>query len=475
MTGAKKTLNKAMNKEARIRESLLIQAAEVISRLTGLYFPKVRRKDLERNLRSAAPEFGFEDPEDFCRWLTYSNLTKSQIEVLAGHLTVGETYFFRDKKYFDFLEERVLPELIQSRRSAGKYLRIWSAGCCTGEEPYSIAILLNKMIGNAADWNITILASDINPAFLRKASPGIYGEWSFRDTPLWVREGYFTKTKENRFELLPKIRKRVSFIHHNLVDNAYPSPLNNTNAMDLILCRNVLMYLTPEHQTQVIRKLHQCLVEGGWLVVGPSEITNSLSKEFLNVRFQGGTLYRKQGAGERMIENLPLSVPKTDPWSTINQKSSVDGGGSTEIQKPGPVADVQPSRDHHPSLILLARSAADTGRLPEALDHCEKAIAADRCNPDYYYLRASILQEQGRLFEAVADLRKALYLDQDLIPAHILLGNLAFRQGRRRESSRHFRNALTLLNHLPPEEVVPGAEGLTAGRLIDIIRTTIGN
>ena len=121
------------------------------------------------------------------------------------------------KEYFAFLEEKVLPELIELRRTTGKYLRIWSAGCCTGEEPYSLAILLDKILGDTKDWNITILATDINPIFLRKASAGIYGKWSFRDTPEWVRERYFTKTKENHFELLPKIRKRVSFTCHNLV------------------------------------------------------------------------------------------------------------------------------------------------------------------------------------------------------------------------------------------------------------------
>ena len=123
----------------------------------------------------------------------------------------------------------------------------------------------------------------------------------------------------------------------------------------------------------------------------------------------------------------------------------------------------------------MARTAANQGSLPEALGYCEKAIAADRFNPGYYYLQAAILQEQGRLQEATADLKKALYLDQDFIPAHILLGNLTLRQGNRRESSRYFRNALRLLGRRPSEEVIPGAEGLTAGRLREIVRTTVGD
>ena len=160
------------NKESRLPEALLAQAGEFISGSMGLYFPKDRRKELERGLRSVAPEFGFEDPEACTRWLISSTLSKSQLGVLAGHLTVGETYFFRDKKYFAILEEKILPELIELRRTTGKYLRIWSAGCCTGEEPYSLAILLDKILGDTKDWNITILATDINPTFLRRPPRG---------------------------------------------------------------------------------------------------------------------------------------------------------------------------------------------------------------------------------------------------------------------------------------------------------------
>jgi chemotaxis protein methyltransferase CheR len=488
-----------MVKEGRVHDSLLARAAEVISEYTGLYFPKDRLKDLERGLRSAASEQNFVDPEEFIRGIIFSNFTKSQIETLAGHLTVGETYFFRDKKVFGLLEEKVLPELIESRRTTGKYLRIWSAGCCTGEEPYSIAILLNQLLGQAADWNITILATDINSIFLRKAALGIYGEWSFRDIPNRVRERYFVKTKDNHFALLHKIRKRVSFAYHNLAENTYPSPLNNTNAMDLILCRNVLMYLAPDHQSRIIRKLEQCLISGGWLILSPSESHEALSLNFQNLKFKEGIFYRKKRSMDDgqwtkglLIDDLPLSIEKqklssvNDVQSTIiNQQSSIQRSPTLNHQSndhPSSVIERLSNEKQTPSVpgvvqssIHLARSSADKGRLSEALDHCDKVISADRCNPEYYYLRASILQEQGRLPEAISDLRKALYLDQDFIPAHILLGNLTLRQGSKRGSSRNFRNALNLLSRRPREEVISGAEGLTAGRLIEMIRATRGD
>ena len=133
--------------------------------------------------------------------------TEPQIEVLARHLTVGETYFFRDKTSFDFLEKRVLPELLAFRRNAGRYLRIWSAGCCSGEEPYSIAILLTRMIADPKDWNVSILGTDINRLFLEKGVCRCLRDWSFRDTPNWVREGFFTRTGDHHFELVPRDQK----------------------------------------------------------------------------------------------------------------------------------------------------------------------------------------------------------------------------------------------------------------------------
>jgi chemotaxis protein methyltransferase CheR len=506
------------NKATTIPASLLAEASDIISRRIGLYFPEGRMNDLERGLRPALREFGFEDPLPGIRWLISSVPTESQIEVLARHLTVGETYFFRDRKCFDFLEERVLPELLAGRRSAGKYIRIWSAGCCTGEEPYSIAILLFRLMPSLKDFSISILGTDINPLFLRKASAGVYGDWSFRDTPTWVREGFFTAAGDHRFELLPELRRRVTFMHHNLVGNENSSPTDAIAAMDLILCRNVLMYLTPGHQKAVIGRLKGCLAQGGWLIVSPSEVSNHLFREFEAIPFQGATFYRNsRKTGARTSVNRSGDAPAFAPHGIITgrqpgpeqtveenieppagilrQQASAmtahekEPGSKTSdpyeeglflygkglyeeaIEKLKPLLSEEPHQMGK-AAALLSRIFANQGKLPEAIDFCEKAISAERACPGHYYLRAIILQEQGKSENAAADLRKTLYLDQDFVPAHIFLGNLALRQGKVKQSARHFRNAVELLRQRVPDEVIPGAEGLTAGRLMEIIKST---
>src|SRR5260221_12605129 len=136
------------------------QLSELIAERMGLHFPPERWADLERGLAGAAKEFGLTDAAGCVDWLLSRALTRPQLEVLASHLTVGETYFFREKKTFDVLAESVLPDLVRARRASERRLRIWRAACCTGEEPYSLAILLQQVIPDLADWQGTDLAPD---------------------------------------------------------------------------------------------------------------------------------------------------------------------------------------------------------------------------------------------------------------------------------------------------------------------------
>ena len=503
-----------------ISDILLFRLSEFVGAQMGLHFPKERRRDLERGICSAAREFGIKDAESCIQWLLSSRFTKNQIEILASHLTVGETYFFREKKSVEILEGHILPELIHSRRGREQRLRIWSAGCSTGEEPYSIAILLSKIIPDLKDWNITVLATDINPRFLQKASRGVYSEWSFRDAPLWIKDRYFKKTGDGHFEILTPIKKMVTFSYHNIAEDTYPSLLNNTNAMDIIFCRNMLMYFAAEPAAKVIRNFYRSLVDGGWLVVSPSETSHVLFSQFETVNFSGAILYRKAAKMPQTMEVFPHR-PDEEPnislqppfGSVIEPERDVtfhqeirealpdqQAGLPLEVEEqrtthsqPAPHMEasglyergcyaeavdmilrlVSHNQDNSKAIALLARAYANQGRLAEALEWCEKAIAADKLNSGLRYLHATILQEQGLIDEANISLKQALYLNQDFVLAHFALGNLALQQGKRKESKKHFGNALMLLRSYPQAEILPGSEGITASRLREIIRSSI--
>ncbi len=510
-----------------ISTELLSQLSEFVTAHLGLFYPAERWADLQRGLRAAARDFDFDDSEECARWLLSAPLSQRQIEILASHLTVGETYFWREKKSFEVLEEQILPEIIRARResalSAGergergeRHLRLWSAGCCTGEEAYSLAILLRRLLPDVREWNLTILATDINPRFLQKAATGVYGQWSFRDAPPWLKERYFRVTREGRFEIVPEIKQMVSFAYLNLVEDAYPSLLNNTNAMDVIFCRNVLMYLSPAQAQKVVGNFYNCLVEDGYLCVSPSETSHLLFSRFAAAQFPGASFYRKQSAlqpktrpaetpfswkpSPEAVSIAPLAPPlqpahrlqtppaKPQPKVEAPKVAAPKVAAPQMIEAPPTLQAARTLHEqgrygeavelleklagHEPgnaqALSLLARSHANRGQLAQALERCEQALAADKLNAGYYYLRATILQEQGADDQAVQSLKRALYLDHDFVLAHFALGNLIRRQGKPKEAARHFANTLQLLHAYGPEDILPESEGITAGRLAAI-------
>ncbi len=430
---------------------LLAVVSRSVEAQLGLHYPPERWSDLERGLRGAAGELGFDGVEKYARALVLSRLDRAQIDALAAHLTIGETYFFREPAAFEALVSRLLPAIAAEWRGGAKRLRVWSAGCCTGEEPYSIAIALRRAIPDLADWQITILATDINPRFLRKAVAGVYGPWSFRGVSDELRSAWFRPAPEGKFEVLPAIRSMVTFACLNLVEDVYPSLTNNTNAMDVIFCRNVLMYFSREQMGRVVANFRRSLVEGGWLAVSSTEASRELLGEFSPVEISGISLYRKGAPTLRppIVAPPPVPVPARLPEPSPLPR---------EERRPLPIAT--------PSHAAEARRLANEGQLSEALAACDRALAGDKLVAAHHYLRGVILQEQNVSDEAAAALKRALYLDPDFTVAHFALGHLLLRQGRNRDAARCFANAHSLLRTCPPDSVLPEADGITAGRLL---------
>ena len=446
-----------------LSETTLSQLSEFVARELGLYFPRERWRDLERGIRSAARG---KEVEDYVGKLMTGPLTRPQIEKLASELTVGETYFFREMRSFEILEEVILPEITRKRHGAERILRIWSAGCCTGEEPYSIAILLDRVLPLASQWHVTILATDINPLFLQKAAAGIYGEWSFRNAPPWLKEKYFTRVADNRYQIAQHIRQKVTFEYLNLAEDTYPSLANNTNAMDLILCRNVLMYFSPELIRKVAEGYYRALVKEGWFIVSPTEVSSETFPQFASQYFEGAILYRKTAN----VRAAPVVAPAESPTAPLMDIPLPPPEAVVVFDEPEIIPEEIPAPKQ---MGETARDCANKGELGQALEWAEKALAADRLDAGLQYLRGIILQERGAGEEAVLALKRALYLDPDFVLAHFALGNVEVQRQRRREADRHFANALGLLARYGPGDVIPQSDGLAAGRLKQIIESRI--
>jgi chemotaxis protein methyltransferase CheR len=494
-----------MNGSLSVSELHLARLGEFVATHMGLRFAAERQAELLRGICSAAQEFGFSDPRACLDWLIEAPaLSRRQIETLASHLTVGETYFFREKETFRALEEHVLPELIAARRGRNPSLRIWSAGCCTGEEPYSLAILLCRMLPDVNDWDVTIRATDINLKSLHKAGEAVYGAWSFRGLAPGVRERYFTPAGQGRYQIAPQIRQMVSFDYLNLAQDTYPSLETDTNAMDLILCRNVLIYFEPARIPELIGKLGRSLRESGWLAVGAVETSFVASDELSSAAFPGATLFRKgaragrtpaAGSLERRASPAAGTMPigRVVPAPPETPQPAAAARVATAAPLPDALAESLQFYERgayseaaekietwlgagatSPEAVALAiRIQANLGDLQRALQYCQRAIAADALNAGFRYLRATILQEQGDPAAAAADLRRAIFLDPDFVMAHFVLGLVARRQGRPAESARHLDNTMRILRRCPADERLAWSEGMTAGRLAETVTSLL--
>jgi chemotaxis protein methyltransferase CheR len=440
-----------------IPDALWPHVSAVVASHTGLHFPQERRGDLERGLAYAASELGFEDARSCAHWLLSSEPTKPQLDTLASHLTIGETYFFRERKAFEALATQVLPALIEKRRGHEQRLRLWSAACSTGEEAYSLAILVRQVLPDWQNWRVSILGTDINGRSLRKATQGVYGDWSFRDAPPGFRERYFEPTADGRYSVLPEVRRGVRFAQMNLAQDGFPSLATDTNAMDVVFCRNVLIYFEPSLAATLIGKLRRSLMEDGWLVVSPSECSQALFAEFAAVNFPGAVLYRKSPAESKAAASVAPSAIHPAPAGATAAGSFNPRAVTTLAPR-----TVLKSDD----FARLTRSRANEGRLDEALDWSERWIVADKLDAVAHYLNAMVLQELGDREQARRSLQRAIYLKPDFALAHFALGNLVERRG---PSNRPFENALELLGRRPATETVPESDGLTAGRLSEII------
>jgi len=472
-----------------VSEAHWASLSALVASWLGLHFPPSRHADLKRGLDKAASVLGFADTAQFIRALLDRPPTRIQLDVLADTLSIGETYFFRDPAALDALAGDVLEPVIAARRQQGHlWLRLWSAGCSSGEEAYTLAILLHRLLPDLASWQISIAATDISPRALQRAREAHYGEWSFRGAPGWLRRRYFTPREDGRLVVIPEIRRMVRFAQHNLL--AEPEFADGTASgqdlrnLDLVLCRHVLMYFTTDEATAVIARLRRCLHDGGWLVTSPTEATHAMFPGFVALDRPGVILFQRHDAEEFAPDaNRPLPVPAPSieypivyPFASMSDAVATPPSAATTAPlidaTPVHAPETTPAGDPvQPGMAaMLAQTLANQGRLADALHWCDQWLAADKLAPAAHYLRAMVLTETGDTGTASISLRKALYLDPGFALAHVALGQLDMARGAHDDARRHFARAMHALAALDTDAALPGSDSMTAGALADTLR-----
>ncbi|GAB7126782.1 protein-glutamate O-methyltransferase CheR [Silvimonas sp. JCM 19000] len=459
-----------------------------LGRSTGLSYPASRYDELWRGLAGVAHELGLADAQAAMGWLMTRPYTHAHAELLASHLSVGETWFLRETPTLDLLEQQLLPELIERRRGLDRSIRIWSAGCCSGEEAWTLAILLSRLLPDLSDWRISVVGSDIVPRFLERGRTGVYREWSFRGTPAWLRQRWFQTTASGQFQVAAALRPLVQFVSIDLFNDPFP-PVANLAAFDIILCRNVLMYFEPAAMQRIVDKLRDALVDGGVLLTGLSETGRQRFIGFNQETALDVSFYRK-GLSPAAAWLPPLSstavaeaaaaapapaTPRSPPARHAALHPPVAAPaviarheiaqGLLDEHRYAQVITLIGSTPTAAELPLLARAHANMGQLDAAGRWCQQAIEHDKTDASLRYLAAVITSEQGNHDAAIQALRQALFLQDDFVLAHYLLGTLLARAGQRSAATRQYGVTLGLLSGLRDDDLLPESDGMTVAQL----------
>jgi chemotaxis protein methyltransferase CheR len=255
----------------------------------GIFFDDASKFLLERRLSRRLEQHRLKSFAEYYHFLRYDRKREEELTILVDNLTTNETYFFRESPQLRAFSEEILPEL-RERLADRKALRIWSAGCSTGEEPYTIAMLLFESGDWWRSWEVEILGSDINQRVLHTARKGVYKKSAHRVTSPEMLAKYFIEEDKGDYRVVDKVKELVSFSSLNLLDPLKAHLINN---MDIIFCRNVIIYFDKEAKKKVIESFVNKLREGGYLLLGHSESLINISNAFVLRTLKNDMVYQK--------------------------------------------------------------------------------------------------------------------------------------------------------------------------------------
>jgi chemotaxis protein methyltransferase CheR len=458
-----------------IDNALLVRLNEHFADQLGLHFPHNRLAEFKRNFKQVAKEFGME-PTNCAIWLLNGPLTQDQINVIAFHYTIGETYFFRDPKVFEVLEDELRWLISRRRRNNNKFLHFWSAGCCTGEEPYSLAMMLRRILPDIDTWHISIIGTDINPEFLKKAKKGIYTGWSFRITPAAVRDKYFRDLGGGKYEMTDEIRNMVQFTVGNLAETKMPQGIV-PGSIDIILCRNVLIYFHQDQITKVLSKLNSALTDEGLLVVTPIELLGIADKLFERLNYPGVAVLKKakrpgpftiagaqpavhHNALSLAVDTPGIELPTTSPYHVpALAGSSVELGMSNPFERtmptpapvvaPVPVVSPAPVVETPPAipdseLAKIAQRFFDQGRYKECVAQLLNINPSQMAEPARVTMLALAYSNDGDLPAALTWIDKAIAHDKLNHSLYYVKATILQAQGKISEAIASLNQALFL-------------------------------
>lgn len=458
----------------------------LVGERAGLVFPENRREITESALRRAMAHAGESNADRFADRVSADAAVFS---IALTELTVGETYFFRDPAQWALIREHIAPELLAAHPD-GRGVRAWSAGCASGEEAYTLGIVLRES-GCVAP---SVVGTDLCEHRLGRATRAVYTKWSLRGVDEATRRRYFSESGQY-FHLLPEFRD-ARFRPLNLASNAYGSAGQELFGLDLILCRNVLIYIAPEITAMIFARLAASLRPGGWLMVAASDPQPESDLPFDVVVTESGLLYRKRdlavttraaiaapasvapiaaAVASEPYRPLPPVKPSVRPATKVSPVLARDAADAYKVKDYAAAIalaerEVASGTDRVVTWVTLTRAHANRGEIAEAVAVCTRGITRHPSAVELHIVDSTLALQRGQWSLAAEAGRRAVYMDRTLPAAHLALGMALLRAGDAIAADRSLRAAERLLADMPPTAIVAASDGAPAADMLASVR-----
>jgi chemotaxis protein methyltransferase CheR len=471
---------------------------DLIEERCGLRFDDSQRASLSASVSTRMQQLGLVSEDEYVDRLRGAapRMMEAELRNLLNLVTVTETCFFRDASQFRMLREHIIPTLVSersARRDKSRTIRIWSAGCSSGEEAFSIALALEDMGFYRAcpDWKVEIVGTDLNTKMLEKARAGVYTARAVRNVEGRLLDRYF-QSDERTFALTDAIKERVKFEFGNLTQTPMPS----TGPQDIVFCKNVTIYFSVDVTRRLIQGLHGTLAPDGFLLLGHAESLWQMSAGFVLVEHAGAFCYRKSShvarSGVAAVEpkrpakrSAAARIRPASPKLDLIRRATADKpepdartsddynlclaafrAGDWDAAEAGVSALVASYPTFVPALLLLGGLYAHRGRFDEALRQAESVLKLSDLEPRAHLLLGMIEARRDRTDEALLSLRRALYLDDSLALAHFWLGNLYRDRGDLARACQEYENVVRDWERKTLELTEEFASDLSAEQLV---------
>ncbi|WP_341731466.1 CheR family methyltransferase [Microcoleus sp. EPA2] len=442
-----------------MNDSLIQLFIQLISSQIGLQIRPQDRPNLCQKIVERMQVLKIKEPEKYYKILNEKSFeSQNEWRELVLLLTTVESYFMRDQGQFDLLKKVILPELIEQKRKLQNVLgivptlRLWSAGCSTGEEPYSLAILLKQLIGDWPQWKILILGTDINEKVIEKAQQGVYSPWSFRLVDPQVQKQYFNQ-RQIEWEISRELRQSVNFSCVNLIADDFPNIYKNIYNFDLILCRNVFVYFEHQYISLVLKKFAKTLRPGGYLMTGHAEVHGQIMNEFLPKVFPESIVYQRRdqllGEGSQNeswnLQQLKSSLEKSENSGFVDDRNFLGLATKSASFAQGPFAELTPLLTESSPLGKMLRNRYLVGDLTEK--KATKAPHNELLNQRQEKTSSVLIEEAKKNFKnkayaaAIAQAKQSLKMQPYNFDADYLLAQIYANLGKYSQAIEHCQRA----------------------------------